>query len=49
MNMLMDLAKIIGEDDEVVTLLSQCTTVESVYEVINGVNNGTRPLSHREG
>ncbi len=49
MNMLMDLAKIIGEDDEVVTLLSQCTTEESVYEVINGVNNGTRPLSHREG
>ncbi len=49
MNMLMDLAKIIGEDDEVVTLLSQCTTKESVFEIINGVNNGSRPLTHREG
>lgn len=49
LDMLMDLAKIIGEDDEVVTLLSQCTSKESVYGIINGVNSGTRPLSHREG
>jgi len=49
LNMLMDLAKIIGEDDEVVTLLSKCITKEAVYEIINGVNDGTRPLSHREG
>ena len=49
MNMLMDLAKIIGEDDEVVNRLSECKMVDSVYDIINGVNNGTRPLSHREG
>lgn len=46
---LMSLAKVIGEDDEVVNRLSECKTVESVFEIINGVNSGTRPLSHREG
>ena len=46
---LMELARIIGEDDEVVECLSRCTTKEEVYEIINGVNNGRVPLSHRKG
>ncbi len=46
---LMELARIIGEDDEVVELLSECSTSDEVYEIINGVNNGRVPLSHRKG
>lgn len=46
---LMELARIIGEDDEVVEILSKCMTKDEVYGIINGVNNGRVPLSHRKG
>lgn len=46
---LMELVRIVSEDEGIINHLSECTTKEAVYAIINGENNGRVPLSHRKG
>jgi len=48
LNELVQLAQVLGEDDQIINRLGSCHTPEEVYRIINGDNNSMELLSHRK-